>query len=122
MLHVDNYACNFDAMCIYIVNSLFLSVDHVEVGRPKGPVSKPALSAGKGAAGAASAGKDPITKLKEYCEKHKLSPVFEELKCGGQQFQFRVIVQGKAYIGSPQSNKKDARKSAAQKALNGLKL
>ena len=84
---------------------------------PKRTSSAPKLHCATGATGA-----DPITKLKEYCEKNKLHHKYEEVKCGGQQFQVRVIVQGKPYVGIPQSKKQDARKSAAQKALKGLKL
>ena len=87
---------------------------------PKGPSSTLKLSCGTGAAGAIA--KDPITKLKEYCDKNKLHHKYEEIKCGGHQFQFRVRVHEKTYVGGPQSKKQDARKSAAQKALKGMKL
>ena len=65
--------------------------------------------------------KDPISKLKEYCDKHKLDHKYEDIKCGGQQFQFRVRVHGNTFVGAPQNRKQDARKSAAQKALKGIK-
>jgi hypothetical protein len=87
---------------------------------PKRQGTTPKLHCATGATGADT--KDPITKLKEYCEKNKLSHNYKEVKCGGQQFQVRVIVQGKPYVGIPQSKKQDAKKTAAQKALNGLKL
>ena len=87
---------------------------------PKGLGSMPKLRCGTGGAAGAIA-KDPITKLKEYCDKNKLLVKYEEIECGGQQFQFRVRVHGKTYVGVPQSKKQDARKTAAQKALNGIK-
>ena len=97
----------------------------VEAGKPctlsPGTGGKPKAS-GTCAAAVASSGKDPITKLKEYCEKNKVTLKYEEVKCDGQQFKFRVMVEGKPYNGTPQSSKKEAKKTAAQKALNGLKL
>ena len=96
---------------------LILSIDKEAAGKHMPPGSMPKLSD----AGAARAiAKDPITKLKEYCDKNKLHHKYEEIKCGGQQFQFRVRVNGKTYVGVPQSKKQDARKTAAQKALNGM--
>ena len=110
--------------CMYACFILSLCTTDEEVTRkqtpPKRPGTTPKLSCATGATGADT--KDPITKLKEYCEKNKLSHNvnYKEVKCGGQQFQFHVIVQGKTYVGAPQSKRQDARKTAAQKALNAL--
>ena len=66
--------------------------------------------------------KHPISWLKEYCERKKLpQPQYEEVKCGGQQFKWRVKVEGKAFEGMPCNKKQDAKKEAAQKAVNVLK-
>ena len=62
---------------------------------------------------------NPISLLKEYCERNKLpQPQYEEVKCGGQQFKCRVKVEGKAFEGMPCNKKKVAKKEAAQKAVN----
>ena len=72
--------------------------------------------------GASGQVKNPISWLKEYCERKKLpQPQYEEVKCGGQQFKWRVKVEGKAFEGMPCNKKQDAKKAAAQKAVNVLK-
>jgi len=71
-----------------------------------------------------SSSKDPVSKLKEYCEQNKIEqPRYDEEACGGaQQFKFRVTVQGRIFQGTVQGSKKEAKKAAAQKAMNGLKV
>lgn len=80
------------------------------------------VSGGCGGAGVAvDQKKDPITSLKEYCEGKKLpQPQYTEVKCGGEQFKWRVTVEGKAFEGMPCNKKQDAKREAAQKAINRL--
>ena len=67
--------------------------------------------------------KDPISKLKEYCELKQIKqPIYDEEACGAQQFKFRVTVQGKMFQGTVQGSKKEAKKAAAQKAISGFAL
>ena len=67
--------------------------------------------------------KDPKSKLKEYCEKNKLpQPVYEALQCGDARHQVKVMLCGKTFAGELKTGKKEAEKSAAQKALAQLNL
>ena len=67
--------------------------------------------------------KDPKSKLKEYCEKNKLpQPVYEALECGDARHRVRVTISGKCFDGELRTSKKEAEKSAAQKALAQLNL
>ena len=124
IMRSGSYMYNYCYMYACFIYMLSLWTTDKEVTRKQTPPKRPGtttkLSCATRANGADT--KDPITKLKEYCEKNKLSHNYKEVKCGGQQFQVRVIVQGKPYVGIPQSKKQDAKKTAAQKALNGLKL
>ena len=71
---------------------------------------------------AISRGKDPVMLLKEFCEQKKLQePKYKDVVCAGNLYQMHVIVRGNKYVGKAQNTIKDAKKSAAQKALNGLK-
>ena len=75
------------------------------------------------ARGEASALTSPISRLKEYYEQKKIpEPAYKEVKCGEQRFRFRVTVAGITFEGAEHGNKKDAKKDAAQKAVNGLKI
>ena len=67
------------------------------------------------------ANKDPKSRLKEYCEKNRLpQPVYEVVECGDARHQVRVKVSGKSFYGELKTAKKEAEKSAAQKALAKL--
>ena len=67
------------------------------------------------------ANKDPKSRLKEYCEKNRLPrPVYEVVECGDARHQVRVKVSGKSFDGELKTAKKEAEKSAAQKALAKL--
>lgn len=67
---------------------------------------------------------DPKVKLKEHCDKNGIAqPNYEPVKTSGDQnHKQRVTVMGKTFVGDQMSTKKLAEKSAAQKALNGLKI
>ena len=67
------------------------------------------------------ANKDPKSRLKEYCEKNRLpQPVYEVVECGDARHRVRVKVSGKIFAGELKTAKKEAEKSAAQKALAKL--
>ena len=73
--------------------------------------------------GPVSPAKDPKSKLKEYCEKKKLpQPVYEALECGDARHRVRVTISKKSFDGELMTSKKEAEKSAAQKALAQLNL
>ena len=63
--------------------------------------------------------KSPITLLQEYCQRRKIQcPLYEiQPAQSGRGFYCRVIVEGKIYLGSTKSNKKEAKQSAAEKAV-----
>ena len=93
--------------------------------KPNSHPNKPPVETGRATSCGAATNltKDPKSKLKEHCEKNQLpQPKYEEVKCGGQLHQQRVIVGGRVFTGAPHGTKKEAEKSAAQKALNGLKI
>ena len=72
-----------------------------------------------------SPGNNPISRLKEYCEKNKIPEPEYKVKCGDsgeQKFKFRVTVAGRTFMGAKQGNKKEAKKDAAQNAVNALKI
>ena len=63
--------------------------------------------------------KNPISALQEYCQQRKAQPplydVHQVENDGG--FYCRVMVEGKMYLGSTRPNKKEAKHSAAEKAI-----
>ena len=70
----------------------------------------------------ASPAKDPKSKLKEYCDKNGIHQKYEPLQCGDARHQVKVKVCGKIFAGELKTTKKEAEKSAAQKALTQLNL
>ncbi len=75
---------------------------------------------------AASPGKKSMSKLKEFCDKQGSDdPVYVELDIPGERFKFKVTVKSLrpvTAVGEVCSSKKDAKHSAAQKALQKLGL
>ena len=77
-----------------------------------------------------TADKEPVSILKEYCEKEKIVQRydFEESVKPQRGFQYTVTIQitssgvteEKSFRGEMQANKKDAKKVAAQKAIEKL--
>ena len=64
--------------------------------------------------------KTPITLLQEYCQQRKIqSPSYDTQAVGndGVGFYSRVTVEGKMYLGSTKPSKKEAKQSAAEKAV-----
>lgn len=73
-----------------------------------------------GARPASNSPKDPVSRLKEYCEKNKCKEQYDTEECDGH-FMCSVTVLGKKYQGGKMRTKKEAKKDAAQKATNALK-
>lgn len=63
--------------------------------------------------------KTPITILQEYCQQSKVQPPSYDIQTvqNGSGFYCRVTVEGKMYLGSTKPNKKEAKQSAAEKAV-----
>ena len=68
-----------------------------------------------------SSGKDAKSRLKEHCDKSSVpQPVYEPVKCEDANHQVRVKVLSRVFIGDLKTTKKEAEKSAAEKALKTL--
>ena len=62
--------------------------------------------------------KNPISTLQEYCQQRKTQPPFYDIqKVDGSGFYYRVTLEGKMYLGSTRPSKKEAKQSAAEKAI-----
>ena len=63
--------------------------------------------------------KTPITILQEYCQQRKTQPPSYDIHQveDGSGFYCRVIVESKMYLGSTRTSKKEAKQSAAEKAV-----
>ena len=63
--------------------------------------------------------KNAVSTLQEYCQQRKAQPPFYDIQQveNGSGFYCRVTVEGKMYLGSTRPNKKEAKQSAAEKAI-----
>ena len=120
LLHTQLVKCYHKWVLSIIVCKYFYTDEETIPSRVRGNPKNGSSGSG-GDAVAVDQEKNPISWLKEYCEGKKIpQPQYEEVKCGGQQFKWRVIVEGKSFEGMPCNKKQDAKKAAAQKAVNVL--